>query len=147
MGKGHEGQYGAYTDKKLKLHIYWLHQKFNELVLQILDCWAEALSNWKKPVEIPTEGLFKLELDHLLHQSFGPIDEINGVIPSWQRDESFSIAVNAMHTLKGVIRELEVLKREQQALQVWAHEENFAILHVLHEAGAMVTYVYCGDGF
>ena len=113
LGKDHEGQHAAHIDKKLKPRIYRLRQKFNNLVLRILDRWAEAPSNWKKPFEIPSEGMFKLELDHPVHQSFGPVDPIDGVIPRWQTDPTFTDAVNAMHTLKGAERELEVIKRER----------------------------------
>jgi hypothetical protein len=50
-------------------------------------------------------------------------------------DKTFFIAAGAMHTLRGAQQELMVIAREMCALWVWAHKENQAISHALHEAG------------
>ncbi|KAF9509136.1 hypothetical protein BS47DRAFT_1301874, partial [Hydnum rufescens UP504] len=98
----------------------------------------EAPVHWKKPIPVPSDGMFNLESDHPIHQHFGPLDGLDGSVGTplrWQTDEAFFVAASAMHTLKGAQQELKVITRERQALQVWAHEENEAILHALREAG------------
>jgi hypothetical protein len=122
-------------EKKLKPKIYRLRRKFNTLVQQILDSWDEAPVHWKKPVLLPAEGLFKLEPDHPIHQTFGPLDDFDGAVPRWQSDPAFIAKVSAMQVLKGAEQELTVIARERRALQIWAHEEYTAIVHGLCEAG------------
>jgi len=131
----HEGQRAAHTDKKLKPRIYRLRRKFNVRVEQVLQNWAEAPPNWKKPIPVPSEGMFNLEADHPIHQNFGPLDGFDDTSPRWQNDETFFVATSAMHILKGAQQELKVIAREARALRVWAHEEHEAILHALREAG------------
>ncbi|KAF9504027.1 hypothetical protein BS47DRAFT_1308898, partial [Hydnum rufescens UP504] len=98
----------------------------------------EAPRHWKKPIPVPTKGMFNLESDHPIHQYFGPLNGLDssvGTPPHWQMDEAFFVAASAMHTLKGAWQELKVIAQERWALQVWAHEENEAIHHALQEAG------------
>jgi hypothetical protein len=93
-------------------------------------------------VEVPIEGIFKLEPDHPIHQVFGPMDNVDGAVPRWQSDEAFLATVSAMCTLKGGQRELQVIERERRALQVWAHDENLALTYALRDAGTNLLILY-----
>jgi hypothetical protein len=104
--------------------------------------WDEAPPGWRKPIEIPTDNLYKLEPDHPLHQIFGPIDDDNTqVVPCWQSDLSFLAAVAAMQMLKGAECQLEVIMWEQQALKVWADKEYCALNHALHGASECTIFM------
>jgi hypothetical protein len=86
------------------------------------------------PVELPIEGLFRLEANHPIHQEFGELGH-NGPVPKWQSDEKFHEKISAWQVVQGTEQELKVLRREKSALQFYATEELAALDHALKESG------------
>ena len=123
----------ASIDKKYQSRVYRMRHRFNDLVRQAISHWNDAPKQWKKPVELPIEGLFRLEADHPIHQEFGELGH-NGPLPKWQSDEHFYGKVNAWHIVRGTEQELRVLQREKSALQFYATEELDALQHALNES-------------
>ncbi len=100
---------------------------------QALGHWSDAPIGWKRPIELPIEGLFRLDADHPIHQDFGELSH-TGAVPRWQSDEDFQQKVSAWQMIQGTEQELRVLQREKTALMIYATEEFSAIEHALIES-------------
>lgn len=125
-------------DKKHQSRIYTQRRSFNKLVAKAELLWAkQAKKNWRKPVELPIQGLFRLETDHPIHQEFGEPD-VEGPAKRWHSDPTFFRSVGAMQVIQGTAREFVVLQREKSSLQFWATEELQAVQHALREAGESI---------
>ena len=84
-------------------------------------------------MELPIEGLFRLDADHPIHQDFGELGH-TGAVPQWQSDKDFQQKVSAWQMIQGTEQELQVLQREKTALMVYATEELAAVEHALIES-------------
>lgn len=103
------------------------------MVKQALSHWHDAPKAWKRPVELPLEGLFRLDADHPIHQDFGELDH-SGPVPKWQSDAGFHQKVSAWQMIRGTEQELQVIRREKTALINYATEQLAAVNHALDQS-------------
>jgi hypothetical protein len=75
------------------------------------------------PIEIPREGLFKLDVDDDIWQDVGLDDGDHDLAPLWLRDENVRQGIKSMLMLDRCEEEEARLLRERRALQEWMQEE------------------------
>jgi hypothetical protein len=75
------------------------------------------------PLEIPQEGLFKLDVDDDIWQDAGLNDDNNGSALLWLSDERVRQGIRNLLELDRCKEEEVRLRRERCALQEWSLEE------------------------
>lgn len=75
-----------------------LTKKYNELCrqLKLLIRQGKAPAGAILPLEIPREGLFKLDIDDDIWQDVGLSDENHGFVPRWLKDNSVRQGIKSL---------------------------------------------------
>ena len=103
----------------------------------MLICQGKAPAGAILPLDIPREGLFKLDVDNDIWQDVGLNDEHNGPAPLWLRDDAVRQGIKSMLQLDRCKEEEARLLRERKALQEWMQEE-WQVVQTAKEIAGMV---------
>jgi len=76
-----------------------------------------------RPLDIPHEGIFKLDVDDEIWQDVGLDEESDGAPPLWLSDEGIRLGITKLLDLDRCEEEEMRLIRERRALQQWMLEE------------------------
>jgi hypothetical protein len=116
-----------------------LAKNYNDLCrqLQLLIRQGKAPAGAILPLDIPREGLFKLDVDDDIWQDVGLNDEHNGPAPLWLRDDAVRQGIKSMLQLDRCKEEEARLLRERKALQEWMQEE-WQVVQTAKEIAGMV---------
>jgi len=118
----------AHTETALKRReptILKLTKNYNDLCWQMdaLICQGKAPLGAIKPLDIPREGIFKLDVDDEIWQDVGLDEESDGAPPLWLSDERVRLGITKMLDVDRCEEEEIRLIRERRALQEWMQEE------------------------
>lgn len=94
-------------------------------------------------MEIPREGLFKLDVDDDIWQDVGLNDEHHGPPPLWLRDDAVRQGIKSMLQLDRCKEEEARLLRERLALQEWMQEEWQVVQTAKEIAGMGFEILHC----
>jgi hypothetical protein len=134
--------------KRREPAILTLTKNYNDLCRQL-----KSLINQKKaplgailPIEIPREGIFKLDVDDDIWQDIGLNDEQHSSAPLWLTNENVRQGIKSMLQLDRCEEEEVRLLRERHALQEWMKEEWKIVQRAKHNAGVcyfLIHVVFC----
>jgi hypothetical protein len=137
-----------HTESSLKRRepaILTLTKNYNDLCRQLrsLIHQKKAPAGAILPLEIPREGVFKLDVDDDIWQDVGLSDEHHGPAPLWLRDDQVRKGIKSMLQLDRCKEEEARLLRERQALQEWMQEEWKVVQKAKEIAGMFYVSALC----
>jgi hypothetical protein len=102
-----------------------LTKNYNDLCRQLktLIRQGKAPAGAILPLEIPREGIFKLDVDDDIWQDVGLDDDQYDSVPLWLKDDKVRQGIKSMLQLDRCKEEEARVLRERQALQEWMQEE------------------------
>ena len=118
----------AHTQTALKRReptILRLTKNYNDLCRQmdVLIRQGKAPLGAIKPLDIPCEGIFKLDVDDEIWQDVGLDEKSDGAPPLWLGDEGVRLGITKLLDLDRCEEEEIRLIQERRALQEWTLEE------------------------
>lgn len=116
-----------------------INSEYNKLCRQLSRLVADgkAPRGAVAPIEIPSKGLWKLDVDDAVWEDVGlDDDEERGTEPPpWLADEKVREGIKAMLEVDRCDEEDVRLKKERRALQVWFAEEWAVVNLAIERAG------------
>jgi len=145
------------SDAKLRKHtqsslkrrepaILTLTRNYNDLCRQmkVLIRQNKAPTGAILPIDIPREGLFKLDVDDDIWQDIGLDNEQNDSAPLWLKDEKVRQGIKSMLQLDRCEEEEARLLRERRSLQEWMQEEWKVVQMAKQIAGLFfLSFFFC----
>jgi hypothetical protein len=127
--------------KRREPAILTLTKNYNDLCrqLRLLIHQGKAPTGAILPLDIPREGLFKLDVDDDIWQDVGLNDEHHGPAPQWLRDDAVRQGIKSMLQLDRCKEEEARLLRERKALQEWMQEE-WKVVQTAKKIAGMAYY-------
>jgi hypothetical protein len=107
--------------------------------MDVLICQKKAPLGAVKPLEIPREGIFKLDVDDDIWQDVGLNSDGDGTPPLWLSNEKVRLGITKLLEHDRCDEEEVRLIRERGALQEWMLEEWQVNVEAHHLTGAYLS--------